>query len=139
MTIKHKAFTLLELMVTFSIVLIISLVAYPVLSQYFIQSKVTDALQAATAIQSMVTNQIASTGSATGSGDGLNTPTTISKYVATYTVSADGVISITTTADAGGISLTLTPAYDTTSEQVSWTCAVSSSSENSYVPNECRI
>ena len=134
-----KGFTLLELMVTFAIVLIISLVAYPVLSQYFVQSKVTDAIQAATTIQSMVTNQIASLGSVTGSGASLNTPTSISKYVATYSVSNDGVISITTTSDAGAVSLTLTPAYNVTSEQVSWTCAVSNANANQYVPSECRI
>lgn len=134
-----RGFTLLELMVTFAIVLIISLVAYPVLLQYFVQSKIADVLQATTSVQSMVTNQIATIGSTTGSGVGLVTPTTINKYVATYSVSDDGIISITTTADAGAVSLTLTPGYDTTSEQVSWTCAVTNANMNSSVPNQCRI
>lgn len=136
---KYKGFSLLELMVTFAIVLIISMLAYPVLNQYFVQSKVSEALVAVSPVQTMVTNQIASNGTVTGSGSNLNTPTTISRYVSAYSVTTDGVISLTTTTDAGGITLTLTPIYDATSEQVSWTCAVSNSSANSSVPSECRI
>lgn len=137
--IKQRAFSLLELMVTFAIVLIISIVAYPVLLQYYVQSKVADALLALTPVQSMVTNQIASNGSVTGSGANLTTPNTLSRYISTYSVSNNGVISVTTTADAGGISLTLTPVYNATAESVSWTCAVSSSSSNTSVPSQCRI
>lgn len=140
MTIKApQAFTLLELMVTFAIVLIISIITYPVLLQYFVQSKVTEAINAAAPIQTMVTNQIANNGSVTNSGANLSTPTTISRYVASYSVSTNGVISITTTSDAGSISLTLTPNYNSTTEQVNWTCAVSNSSVDASVPNECRI
>lgn len=140
MTIKHsKAFSLIELMVTFAIVLIISLISYPTLINYFTQSKVADALQALTPIQSMVTNNIASNGSTTNSGLNLNTPATVSRNVASYSVGDDGVISVTTTSDAGGVSFTLSPVYNSTAEQVSWTCAVSNSSMNSSVPAQCRI
>ena len=139
MTCKNKAFSLLEMIVILVLILIISIIAYPVLTQYTTQSKVSDALIAASPIQTLVTNQIASLGSVTGSGDNLNTPATISRYVSSYSVGSDGVISITTTADAGGISLTLTPQYDSTSEQVSWSCAVTDSNMNSSVPSRCRV
>ncbi len=139
MTCKFRAFSLLEMMVILVIVLIIGVVAYPVMTQYLVQSKVADALTATAPIQSLVTNKIALLGSVTGSGNNLNTPATLSRYVASFSVNSNGVISITTTADAGSISFSLTPVYDATSEQVSWTCAVSNSSMNESVPSSCRI
>lgn len=137
--VKNTAFSLIEIMVTFAIVLIISLTAYPVLSHYLIQSKVADAINSASAIQTMVTNQIANLGSVTNSGLNLDTPASIGPYVSGYSVSDDGVITITTTADAGGITFTLSPNYNATSEHVSWTCAVSDAEANDSVPSQCRI
>lgn len=140
MTSKNKhAFTLLELMVALAIVLIISMLAYPVMTPYFNQSKVADALLAMEPVKVLVNNQIANLGSVTNSGLNLTTPTTVSRYVSSYSINNNGVISLTTSADAGGISLTLTPVYNATSEQVSWTCAVANSNMNSSVPSECRI
>lgn len=139
MTCFKKAFSLLEMMIIIVILLIISIVAYPTLNNYLIQSKVTDAVLAAAPLQTMVTNQIASLGSVTGSGNNLNTPTSISRYVSAYSINANGVISITTSPNAGGISFTLSPTYDATSEQVSWTCAVSDADMNDMVPSQCRI
>ena len=138
-TTKRQGFSLLEIMVTFAIILILSLVAYPVLLPYLAESKVADAIQAMQQVQTMIDNNIANLGSVTNSGAGLTTPTTVSKYVASYSVSNDGVISFTTTTDAGGVSINLSPVYNSTAEQVSWTCAVTNSSMNSSVPVECRI
>jgi prepilin-type N-terminal cleavage/methylation domain-containing protein len=136
---RLRAFSLLELTVTLAIVLIISFLAYPSLNNYFVQSKVSDAVSSAAEIQTMVANQIADNESVTNSGNNLNTPASLGRYVSSYSVSANGVITIVTTPDAGGLSLTLTPVYDSTSEQVSWTCAVSGSSNDAYVPSKCRI
>ncbi len=139
MTCNKRAFSLLEMMVVLVIVLIIGVVAYPVMNNYLTQSKVADALTSAAPLQTTVTNQIASLGTVTGSGDNLNTPTTISRYVSSYSIAPNGAISITTSPEAGAISFTLTPVYDSTSEQVSWTCAVSAEENNSLVPSQCRI
>lgn len=139
MTFRRRGFSLLELTVTIGIVLIISLIAYPSLNNYFVQSKVSDAISSAAEVQSMIANQIASNESVTNSGVNLSTPANLSRYVSGYSVSDDGVITITTTADAGGVSLTLSPIYSATSEQVSWTCAVSDANANQLVPSRCRI
>lgn len=139
MTFRRCGFSLLELTVTIGIVLIIGLIAYPSLNNYFVQSKVSDAISSAAEIQSMIANQIASNESVTNSGVNLSTPANLSRYVSAYSVSDDGVITITTTADAGGVSLTLSPVYSATSDQVSWTCAVSNANANQLVPSRCRI
>lgn len=138
-TFRHKAFSLLELTVALVIVLIISVGVYPALNHYLIQSRVADAITATTPVQMMVTNQIASLGAVAGSGDGLDTPATLGKHVSGYSVASNGVISITTSAQAGSIGLTLTPMYDSSSEQVSWICAVDDAANNSSVPSMCRI
>ncbi len=142
MILSHKpkhGYSLLEIMVTVAIALLVGLLAYPTMSQFLVQSKVADALQSATAVQTMVNNKIANLGTATGSGTGITTPANLGRYVASCTVSANGVITLTTTAAAGAISLTLTPTYSATTEQVTWACAVSSSSLDSQVPSQCRI
>lgn len=138
-TKRNFAFTLLELVVTFVIVLIISLVSYPALNRYFIQSKVTDAITSTAEIQTMITNQIANNSSVTGSGLNLVTPAVISRFVASYSVDDNGIITVNTTDDAGGVTFSLTPLYNSDTEQVSWTCAVNSADFNSFVPSRCRI
>ncbi|HSX20726.1 MAG TPA: pilin [Gammaproteobacteria bacterium] len=109
------------------------------MNTYLTQSKVSDAIQSVAPVQSSVVNKIASLGTTTGSGTGVTVPTTLSRYISTCTVSANGVITVTTTSSAGAISFTLTPSYDTPTETVSWVCAVSSSASDPSVPNECRI
>lgn len=137
-----KGFTLVELMVTLVIALIITAVTIPTMNRYITQGKISDAIVAATELQAMIVKQIAAKESVTNSGTGLTLPSGLGRYVASFSVSANGVISITTTSMSGSsnaISLTLTPAYNTSNERVTWTCAVTSSANNDYVPSKCRI
>lgn len=136
---KSLAFSLMELTATLAIVLTISLVAYPVLKDYFVQAKVADAISSVAEIQTMIANQIASNESVTNSGLNLDTPANISRHVAGYSIANNGAITINTTADAGGVTLTLSPSYNSSSEQVAWSCAVASTAQNSVVPSKCRI
>ncbi len=139
MTTKNQAFTMIEIMATLAIVIILSILAYPALDRYIIQSKVTDAISSAAEVQTMITNQISNNESVTGSGSSLTTPAKLGRYVATYSVSANGAITITTTPNAGSITVTLTPLYNAAAGQVTWACSVSASSNDDYVPPQCRI
>lgn len=134
-----KAFSLTELMVTLAIVSLISVVAIPVLTKYIAQSKVSDAIQAAANLQSSIGVKIADKESTTNSGVGVTLPDTLGRYVASFSVSDNGTISITTTASANSVSLNLTPSFNSTTQAISWTCAVTSSTFNEYVPSNCRI
>ncbi len=135
----NVGFTLIELMVTVAIVITLTIVAIPILNRYIAQSKVSDAIGAAQMLKELINNNIASNESVTNSGTGLALPSRLGRYVASFNVSANGVISITTTSTANSVTLILTPAYDASTEQISWSCAVSTSTKNDYVPSECRI
>ncbi len=133
-----KALSLIELMVTLSLILIVTIVAVPATNKYITQSRVADALSSVADLQSKITLQIAQNESVTDSGLNFTQPTTLSRYVDSFIVSNNGVISITTTADAGGVTLNISPVYSSASNEVSWTCQVSSSALNDYVPRSCR-
>lgn len=135
----HKAFTLIELMITVAIILIMTIVAIPSMAHYITQSKVSDAILATHVVQNAIANKIAANKSVTNSGIGLTLPTNLSRYVASYSVSSDGVISITTSSSAKSIDLTITPTFNTSLSQVSWTCAIADANFNDDVPSECRI
>jgi type IV pilus assembly protein PilA len=139
LTTKQAAFTLIEVMVTLVIVLVLSVIAYPALNRSIIQSKVTDALNGAAEVQTMIVNQIATNETVTGSGNNLTTPASLGRNVSSFSVSSNGVITIVTISSAGSITLTLTPTYNSSAQQVTWLCAVNSSSNNEYVPPQCRI
>lgn len=135
----RNAFTLIELMVTLSIVTILTIAAIPFLKNYINQSKVSDAISAAAVVQTMVAKQVARNESVTASGTGLTLPSSLGRYVSSFSVSSAGVISITTTNSASSVSLTLTPSFSASTQLISWTCAVTSSSFNDLVPAPCRI
>jgi len=132
-------FTMVELMVTLAIVAVLTIVAMPSMKNYITQGKVSDAISGAAILQTMIDKQIARNESVTGSGSGLTLPATLGRYVNSFSVSANGVISITTTSTASSVSLTLTPAFSSSTQLITWTCAVTNSSFNRYVPSQCQI
>lgn len=137
--LPSKGFSLLELMVALSMIVIISMIAIPATSRYMTQSRVADALAGTSDLQVKIALRIAANETVTDSGNGFTTPTNLGRHVAGFAVSDDGVISLTTSADAGGVSLTLTPVYNSSGDEVTWVCQVSSSALNDYVPKSCRV
>jgi len=139
-TLKQQhGFSLIEMIVVIAIVATLSFFAAPALKNYIVRSKVVETMGSATGLQTMIANQISETESVTGSGLSITAPSSLGKYTASFSVSADGVISITTTSDAGAILYTLTPSYDPTLQQTTWTCAVANNSYNDLVPTQCRV
>ena len=51
---------------------------------------------------------------------------------------ASGLVTLVTTANAGGVTITLSPAPNADGTIV-WTCAVGAAADNRFVPAECRI
>jgi len=135
----QNGFSLVEMMVVIAIVALISFIGAPAFRNYLVRSKVVEAIGSAAGLQTMIANQISENESVTGSGSGITAPASLGNYVASFAVSADGVISITTNSDAGSVSLTLNPSYNTTLQEISWGCAVSNSSYDDLVPDQCRV
>ena len=112
----QKGFTLIELMIVVAIIGILAAVALPAYQDYTVRAKVSEVMLAASSCRTSVTELIQ-----TASGVDVSTALpnacsfTATKYVASGTVSANGVITVvgaqatlggSTTATANSISMT---------------------------------
>jgi len=140
----QQGFTLIELMIVVAIIGILAAVALPAYQDYTVRARVSEGLVAASAAKSAVSEN-ASAGS-TDLGQGWNAPTATSNVQSVGIASGTGVITVTTTSRAGGLSLTLTPTSNGSAlsagtpptSNIIWKCAISDSTKTKYVPSECR-
>ncbi|MDE2146934.1 MAG: pilin [Burkholderiales bacterium] len=153
----QQGFTLIELMIVVAIIGILAAVALPAYQTYTVKAKVSEVILAASQCRTTV-SEVYQTGNAANppaaNGWGCES-TNPSKYVASVSTTPDGLITVTTSADASlkdaaNTSITLTPKDSTgaaltaasigSTQVYQWSCgpAAATPLPAKYLPGSCR-
>lgn len=134
----QKGFTLIELMIVVAIIGILAAVALPAYQDYTVRAKVSELLLAASGVRTAISEKFQTDPSSTATA-GVGATIPITGKVASASVTDTGTISVygsTASASVGqNVTVTMTPAYNTATGTITWSCA---GTPSKYLPATCR-
>ena len=150
----QKGFTLIELMIVVAIIGILAAVALPAYQDYTIRAKMSEVVLAASACRTTI-NEVYQSGSGTAptaNNWGCESTSAVSKYVASVTTDANGVVEVVAqgfnNTDIDTKTISLTPYKDATTPMTSanmgssifsWKCGPGTPAMPvKYLPGSCR-
>jgi len=134
---KQSGFTLIELMIVVAIVGILAAIAIPAYQDYTIRARVTEGLTLASSAKLAVAETTIARNvlPATQAATGYVTPAATAN-VASIVIAANGVITITYTAQAGGGTIIMQPTLQANGD-LTWICTGGTLLPK-YRPASCR-
>lgn len=141
----QKGFTLIELMIVVAIIGILAAVAIPAYQDYTVRARVTEGLSLASGAKALVAENAAN--AASDLSLGFSPPAATPNVTSVVVNGANGQITITYTARAGGGTIILDPTVGSAndplavsavpSDRIKWDCT-GGSLDQKYRPAECR-
>jgi len=134
----QKGFTLIELMIVVAIIGILAAVALPAYQDYTVRAKVSELMLAASGVRTSISEKFQTNPSDTANA-GLGITIPVTGKIASASVTDAGTINVygstATTSVGQSVTVTMTPAYDTTNGTITWSCV---GSPSKYLPATCR-